>query len=327
MKYNINIDRLSGCLLGGALGDALGYPIEFEKISQMSQDHDFYKIIGRLVVSDDTQMTLFTANALLLEGDLRINTWNCYQDWLETQFKQGKSELSHRPISWLMEYPEMYASREPGRTCLMTLMRGIPGDIAEPINQSKGCGALMRVAPLAFIDQKDLYSIVIENSALTHGHQMSHIASAALVGLLKYISEGKDLNTSVSLMRKDIKQVFANSLEIKIFDDLLEKAVLASEKDLDDVETISKLGEGWIAEETLAIALYCSLKYSSDFKKALRVAVFHDGDSDSTGSVTGQILGTLLGAKELPREEIKRLDLIEPLMKMIEILSLRSKQC
>lgn len=327
MRYKLNIDRLAGCLLGGALGDALGYPIEFEKISHMSQDHDFDKIIGRLVVSDDTQMTLFTANALLLEGDLRINTWSCYQDWLETQFKQGKSELSHRPISWLMEYPEMYASREPGRTCLMTLMRGIPGDKAEPINQSKGCGALMRVAPLAFIDQKDLYSVVIENSALTHGHQMSHISSVALVGLLKYISEGKDLNTSVSLMRKDIKQVFANSLEIKIFDDLLEKAVLASEKNLDDMETISKLGEGWIAEETLAIALYCSLKYSSDFKKALRVAVFHDGDSDSTGSVTGQILGTLLGAKELPREEIKRLDLIEPLMKMIEILSLRSKQC
>lgn len=321
MKYDINVDRLAGCLLGGALGDALGYPIEFEKISQISQDHDFDKIIGRLIVSDDTQMTLFTANALLLEGDLRINTWNCYQDWLETQFKQGKSELSHQPISWLMEYPEMYASREPGRTCLMTLMRGIPGDKAEPINQSKGCGALMRVAPLAFIDQKDLYSVVIENSALTHGHQMSHISSVALVGLLRYISEGKDLNTSVSLMRKDIKQVFADSLEIKIFDDLLEKAVLASEKDLDDVETISKLGEGWIAEETLAIALYCSLKYSSDFKKALRVAVFHDGDSDSTGLVTGQILGTLLGAKELPREEIKRLDLIEPLMKMIEILS------
>ena len=88
MKYNINIDRLAGCLLGGALGDALGYPIEFEEVSQMSQDHDFDKIVGKLIVSDDTQMTLFTANALLLEGNLRINTWNCYQDWLETQFKQ-----------------------------------------------------------------------------------------------------------------------------------------------------------------------------------------------------------------------------------------------
>lgn len=74
MEYKLNVDRLAGCLLGGALGDALGYPIEFEKISQMSQDHDFDKIIGRFIVSDDTQMTLFTANALLLEGDLHINT-------------------------------------------------------------------------------------------------------------------------------------------------------------------------------------------------------------------------------------------------------------
>lgn len=321
MKYNLNIDQLAGCLLGGALGDALGYPVEFEKVSQMSQDHDFDKIVGKLIVSDDTQMTLFTANALLLDGNLRINTWNCYQDWLETQFKQGKSELSHRPISWLMEYPEMYASREPGRTCLMTLMRGIPGDLNEPINQSKGCGALMRVAPLAFIDREDLYSVAIENSALTHGHQMSHIASAALVSLLRYISEGETLCDSVSLMRQDIKRIFMDSLEVKVFDDLLQQAIFAGEKDFDDMEIISRLGEGWVAEETLAIALYCSLKYSNDLKKALRVAVLHDGDSDSTGSVTGQILGTLLGAKKLPQEEIKRLDLLEPLMKMIERLS------
>lgn len=321
MKYNLNIDQLVGCLLGGALGDALGYPVEFEKVSQMSQDHDFDKIVDKLIVSDDTQMTLFTANALLLDGNLRINTWNCYQDWLETQFKQGKSELSHRPISWLMEYPEMYASREPGRTCLMTLMRGIPGDLNEPINQSKGCGALMRVAPLAFIDREDLYLVAIENSALTHGHQMSHIASAALVSLLRYISEGETLCDSVSLMRQDIKRIFMGSLEVKVFDDLLQQAIFASEKDFDDMEIISRLGEGWVAEETLAIALYCSLKYSNDLKKALRVAVFHDGDSDSTGSVTGQILGTLLGAKKLPQEEIKRLDLLEPLMKMIERLS------
>lgn len=321
MKYNLNIDQLAGCLLGGALGDALGYPVEFEKVSQMSQDHDFDKIVGKLIVSDDTQMTLFTANALLLDGNLRINTWNCYQDWLETQFKQGKSELSHRPISWLMEYPEMYASREPGRTCLMTLMRGIPGDLNEPINQSKGCGALMRVAPLAFIDREDLYLVAIENSALTHGHQMSHIASAALVSLLRYISEGETLCDSVSLMRQDIKRIFMGSLEVKVFDDLLQQAIFASEKDFDDMEIISRLGEGWVAEETLAIALYCSLKYSNDLKKALRVAVLHDGDSDSTGSVTGQMLGTLLGAKKLPQEEIKRLDLLEPLMKMIERLS------
>lgn len=268
MKYNLNIDQLAGCLLGGALGDALGYPVEFEKVSQMSQDHDFDKIVGKLIVLDDTQMTLFTANALLLDGNLRINTWNCYQDWLETQFKQGKSELSHRPISWLMEYPEMYASREPGRTCLMTLMRGIPGDLNEPINQSKGCGALMRVAPLAFIDREDPYSVAIENSALTHGHQMSHIASAALVSLLRYISEGETLCDSVSLMRQDIKRIFMGSLEVKLFDDLLQQAILASEKDFDDMEIISRLGEGWVAEETLAIALYCSLKYSNDLKKS-----------------------------------------------------------
>ena len=71
------------------------------------------------------------------------------------------------------------------------------------------------------------------------------------------------------LMRQDIKRIFMGSLEVKVFDDLLQQAILASEKDFDDMEIISRLGEGWVAEETLAIALYCSLKYSNDLKSTL----------------------------------------------------------
>ena len=61
------------------------------------------------------------------------------------------------------------------------------------------------------------------------------------------------------------------------------------------MDAIHQLGAGWVAEETLAIAIYCSLKYSTDFKKAVTAAVNHEGDSDSTGAVTGNIVGTLRG--------------------------------
>lgn len=312
------VDKIAGCLFGGALGDALGYPIEFDKVDQIDPKHDFTKISGPLLISDDTQMTLFTANALLLNSDLADNTWACYQDWLETQFKHDQTELSHRPVSWLMEYSEMYASREPGRTCLSALMRGIPGTLNEPVNQSKGCGAVMRVAPLTFASRnEDIYLLAARNSALTHGHPMSILASAALVGILKHILAGQDIAKSITLMRQELKSSF-NYNELVAFDELIQEAVWLSTSAEDDLQAISQLGEGWIAEETLAIAIYCALKYQDDLTKALQVAVIHDGDSDSTGAVTGQILGAKLGFEKLPQDQIARLDALRPLTKMVK---------
>ena len=69
------------------------------------------------------------------------------------------------------------------------------------------------------------------------------------------------------------------------------------------------LGQGWVAEETLAIAVYCALKYSNDFEKGVLTAVNHSGDSDSTGSVTGQILGAYLGFEAIPQKYIEPPDL------------------
>lgn len=89
----------------------------------------------------------------------------------------------------------------------------------------------------------------------------------------------------------------------------------------DDLQAISQLGEGWIAEETLAIAIYCSLRYQDDLAKALQVAVIHDGDSDSTGAVTGQILGAKLGFEKLPKDQIARLDALRPLTKMAKLMT------
>jgi len=67
-------------------------------------------------------------------------------------------------------------------------------------------------------------------------------------------------------------------------------------------ETIARIGEGWVAEEALAIALYCTLCYRNHFEKAVLPAVNHGGDSDSTGAITGNIMGALLEDRAIPRE-------------------------
>jgi ADP-ribosylglycohydrolase len=68
------------------------------------------------------------------------------------------------------------------------------------------------------------------------------------------------------------------------------------------------LAKGWVAEEALAISLYCAL-VAKDFRDGVILAVNDDGGSDSTGSITGNLLGTLLGVEALPNEWLEPLEL------------------
>lgn len=312
-------NKILGCLLGGAAGDALGVPVEFDKLSEIKNKYGsngitFETFQGKPLASDDTQMTLFTANGLLMNGDILKNVWASYQDWLETQVRQTKSDMSHEPVTWLVDYPEMFASREPGRTCLQMLIHNTPGSLEHPYNQSKGCGGVMRVAPVGllykkFNDEQTLkYGAQI--AALTHGHPMSSLASAFMAELIcKIMIEDKSLKDCIKLTGYEFSKSFSIYPEATEFLDIVGQAVKLAELDMSDLEAINTLGQGWVAEETLAIAIYCSLKHETDFVKAVETAVNHDGDSDSTGALTGQILGAKYGTKILPKDFTAKIDL------------------
>ena len=96
--------------------------------------------------------------------------------------------------------------------------------------------------------------------------------------------------------------------------------MILSKSDLADIDAIHMLGEGWVAEETLAIAIYCALKYQNDFKKAVVSAVNHKGDSDSTGAVTGNILGAYLGMSAIPNEYLENLELKNVILELADDL-------
>ena len=110
--------------------------------------------------------------------------------------------------------------------------------------------------------------------------------------------------------------MFLNILQI----DLIDKAIALLKEDIDDLEAIRELGQGWVAEETLAIAIYCSLKYSDDFDKAIIASVNHSGDSDSTGAVTGNILGAYLGLKSIPKKYLDNLELKDVILEIADDL-------
>jgi len=92
--------------------------------------------------------------------------------------------------------------------------------------------------------------------------------------------------------------------------------------ELPDSVAIKILGEGWVGEEALAIAVYCSLRHRDDFRKAIIAAVNHSGDSDSTGAIAGNILGAYLGLSSIPEKWVKKLEIREAIVKIAdEIIS------
>lgn len=314
--------KVLGSMLGGAIGDAMGYQIEFDRGIKEREVTKYKNNFG--MISDDTQMSLFTANSLIwcstrfqLRGigpNLPVAMHESYLDWLDCM--NGKEHKTKYMRSWIKDVDGLKHSRAPGRTCISSLMSGKMGTIEEPINDSKGCGGVMRVAPIGLsidITRGGVGIAAAENNAITHGHPLGIISSYILATMISNIVyENSDIEDALN---KAIEKYKNESVAIcdkeneKLFFDLINKAIVLSKTNISDLQCIKELGEGWVAEETLAISLYSCLKHKDNFIDAIICAVNHDGDSDSTGAVAGNIIGALLGYKAIPEYYINNLEL------------------
>jgi len=290
-------DRYRGCLLGGAVGDALGAGIEFLSLAEIRRRCGQAGVTGYVpaygragAITDDTQMTLFTAEGLLCDQqrpvcsrDPAAAIWRAYQRWLNTQYGE--------PVGgWLSNQEFLQHGRAPGMTCLGALHAGHPGTVSQPVNNSKGCGGVMRVAP-AGLAGGDPFSLACQAAALTHGHASGYLAAGALALMVSELTRGRDLRATAAAAINRLKQANGSD-EVTA---ALTAAMRAAEIGPLSADAIGILGQGWTAEEALAIATHCALTADS-FRSGVLHAVNHDGDSDSTGAICGNLLGAALGA-------------------------------
>lgn len=330
--------RFLGCLIGGAAGDALGYAVEFMREDEIFGQYGHNGIVdyeltrGAALISDDTQMTLFTATALcesnktdsidVIVDRVRLH----YLDWYKTQNKRYPLKPGvYR--SWLCDNPEMFAHRAPGGTCLSALEVGGRGSVAHPINNSKGCGGVMRVAPIGLFfagSQRTVEEIAMvgaEAAAITHGHPLGWLPAAAIALIVHDVCENDVGIRDATLHALDtIDALWSRTTHCSEFRQIIEKAIELALGDEDDLTAIHALGEGWVGEEALAIAVYCAVRHESDFDKAIIAAVNHNGDSDSTGAITGNILGAKVGEAGIPAKYTERLELLDTIKSVGGIL-------
>ena len=350
--------RFIGCMLGGAVGDALGAPVEFmsraeilahfgpQGITRYAPAYD-----GLGTITDDTQMSLFTA-----EGLLRAHVRSCFRGgchtpsvvshaylrWLLTQGECSAKKSDKMGDGWLFQQRALHYRRAPGNTCLSALkaMKAF-GDHA--CNNSKGCGGVMRMAPVGLMtwhkegcrNAVEAFLLGTELAAYTHGHPSGALTGGVLAVLVLALVDGASLQNALAAA-KTLLQAIATGNGVSDYYKgtravcrrqdahketlrTIEMAEALAALPMPPHEAIAKLGQGWVAEEALAISIYCAL-VARTFRQGVILAVNHDGDSDSTGSITGNLLGAMYSVRAIPTAWLEPLELREVITEIAEDL-------
>jgi len=307
-----------GAIIGGAIGDALGAPVEFMSYKQIEDIMGAGGVDGFIIpkaqkyalITDDTQLTLFTAEGLLrsvtrahrkntertVQG-ISITVYRAYLRWLYTQGLQTAHWSKKDYDGWLVKVGRLHAYREPGVTCLTALGRGVMGTLEEPINDGLGCGCVMRVMPVGLVeDEANVFEVATRLAAITHGNPTSYLSAGTFAYIIKQIIEGKEIEEAINIACKRLAQE-ANHEEVLA---AIDQAILKVKEEAPCRENMELLGKGFSSHEALAMAIYAVLSYPEDYTKAVLLAVNHSGDSDSIAAITGSILGAALGYEAIP---------------------------
>jgi ADP-ribosylglycohydrolase len=282
---------------------------------------------GKLgAITDDTQMTLFTAEGILrayVRGTLRgicdppSVIHYAYLRWLHTQGEPLPKDNKFLLTGWLIEQRELFSRRAPGLTCIGSLRHA--SEIGTPAqNDSKGCGGVMRVAPIGMMfhalsisnpgsraaNVERAFNMGCDAAALTHGHPTGFLAAGVMAALVFELLDGTELQNAIDRVISLLKARPSHEETLLA----LEGARRLHSSSASPSDAIRQLGGGWIAEEALAIGVYCALK-ATTFEDGVIMAVNHDGDSDSTGLIAGHLLGAMLGLSEIPARWLATLEL------------------
>lgn len=328
-------DRFKGVMLGLAIGDAFGYPIElmdYDSICERFEkkgclDLAVSKKTGTALFTDDTQLSLFTADGLLWAhsagaDDGRANyedyIFLAYQVWLYTQTKT----VAGKEYAWLFDPNEnpyklrllkakgLYKKRTADTKNIDALLKirnmeyGTPEN---PKNDNKDNGAVKRVAPVGlyfYNDTKKAFDMGCRAAAITHGSPVGYIAAGCYAALIAEIVSGAEIEDAVHTVIDLLSGVKDGEILKKTLQYALE---LVGNESVEPRAAVKKMGYGFEAYEALAIAVYCAVLHYEAPRYAIQLAANHDGASDTCASMTAAIMGAYYGDGGFPKGWADRL--------------------
>lgn len=288
----MDISKSKGLIFGLAIGDAQGYKVEFINLAQIKAKYGTEGITDLpkpALYSDDTQMSIAIAEALIESGDKNI----------ETIMQSIKNEF----VKW---YHSPENNRAPGNACLQGVLNMEDGEhwSKSGIKDSKGCGSAMRAAPIGYLYQNNpekLKEVASASGICTHGHKTADAACNGAAYLVKLALDGVKPNQMIPRLLE-----FTNGIS-----DEFDEAILKVQECLpweDEEKALDYLGEGWVGEESVALALYCFMRYPDSYQKVVIRAANTNGDSDSIACIAGAISGAYLGVDAISKNWITRIE-------------------
>ncbi|WP_330175230.1 ADP-ribosylglycohydrolase family protein [Streptomyces sp. NBC_01498] len=305
--------RVRGCLLGGAVGDALGAGVDTLALggNQAPQGAegaaDFAPAFGRRgAVAAATQLTLFTVDGLI-RAQVRRDTgaWHpptdvhrAYLRWAATQSDWGPDER-RKDNGWLAQQEWLYARRDPSPSCLAGLADEQMGTLDRPKNPTaRDAGAVVRSAPFGLLvgwEPELVCQLAVECATQTHGHPTAYLSAGALAVIVHGVARGDGIDAAVQRALALLTQRPGH----QPVTDALGQALGAVRQGVPTPGRVAALAKGWAAEDALSAAVYCAL-VGEDVRHGLRLAVNHDGPSSATGALCGALLGAMHGETALP---------------------------
>ena len=312
-----------GCLLGLAIGDAMGYPVDTKTWKQIQEEYGPYGLMGYDLrngyaeVSSHSQLAAFSCNGLLL-GLTRGQVYGkmapfvryvalAQQEWAVGQRRYDQPSRNH---CWVFRIPEMRHRHCTDTRMVETLNRGKLGSLEDPVNRYDTPASLASaIAAGIFADPGRLKAeerdrLGAECVALTHGHPLAFLPGAMVAHLISACLRHpeKPLKMLIRGALKSLQEHFVREYprEVSQITALVEQAVsLAEERLVQPYEAMERL-KCDTGAEVLAGALYAALFCEDDFDNAMIIAVNHSGRSAAVGSLAGAILGARMGEEALP---------------------------
>ena len=326
-----------GCLLGMAVGDAMGYTVDSRNLEQICLDYGpngllgYDLVNGRAEVTSYTQLAAFSANGILMgltrnrltgrDTPLVRYVGLAIREWSRSQtFRTGEPNFC-----WLSSLPDLKRRRCMDTWMLSILEKPPLGTMEAPTNRSSHPAALTAVIPLAMLadathlSQEEINHMGAQIVAMTHGNPEAFLSGAVLTHLLSRVLQEPSLPLELLIpdvcdaLQLQFGRLYTQTATIR---ELLQLALmLAKDDSVSSMEAMEQLG-CHSAAEVLAGAVYACVTCGEDFDTAIITAVNHSGRSAAVGAITGALLGARLGYEALPEFYLESL---EPLHILLEL--------
>ncbi len=328
-----------GCLLGLAVGDAMGNTVDKKSWEEICQDYGPNGLLGYDLqneyadVTSYTQLAAFVANGLLL-GATRAQP-EAYPKYVALSLKEWSRAQQFRVTAektfcWVAQIPALRRRLCMDTRMLDSLARETLGTPSAPINTALSPGSLTTAVAVGLffdpkrMDPRQVGKLGAEAVAMTHGAAETYLTGAVLAYTIAGILQSPEhsLQEQLSHAVNAVREQFGEQQALASIASLLRKAIgLTRDPEITPLVAMTMLG-CTTAAECLAGAVYASLIHAANFDEAMIVAVNHSGRSAAVGAVTGAILGARLGAEALPEFYLESLEPIAALEELAEDLAL-----